>query len=96
MVLNIGTNFVYIFPFFQSFTIFQDDASSNTTSGKHASGRPNIINDENQPPAGQKPSCKFPPPPSIPLATSSPGKTLFINYLIKRLAVKKRSKGSVC
>jgi len=60
----------------QSFTIFQDETSSNTTSTKHASGRPNIINDENQPPAGQKPSCKFPPPPSIPLATSSPATSI--------------------
>ena len=64
------------FPFFQSFTIYQDEP---TTSTKHASGRPNIINDENQPPAGQKPSCKFPPPPSIPLATSSPGEIFFLS-----------------
>ena len=82
MVLNyyLGTNFVCIFSFFQSFTIYQDEP---TTSTKHASGRPNIINDENQPPAGQKPSCKFPPPPSIPLATSSPGEIFFLNNFDK-------------
>jgi cyclin A len=64
-------------PIKQSFTIFQDGPSSNTTSNKHASGHPIKFNDENQPPAGQKIlSNKFPPPPPIPLATSSPASCL--------------------
>jgi len=63
-------------PIKQSFTIFQDEPRSNTTSNKHASGRPNNFNDENQPPAGQKHSTKFPPPPPIPIATSSPASCL--------------------
>ena len=67
--------------YFQSFTIFQDEPRSNTTSNKHASGRPNNFNDENQPPAGQKHSTKFPPPPPIPIATSSPGEFWFFSHI---------------
>ena len=67
---------------FQSFTIFQDEPSSNTTSNKHVLGRPNNFNDENQPPAGLKHSIKFTPPPPIPIATSSPGKFLTANIIL--------------
>ena len=72
---------------FQSFTIFQDEPRSNTTSNKHASGRPNNFNDENQPPAGQKHSTKFPPPPPIPIATSSPGEFRFFSRVFTTLHI---------
>jgi len=73
-------------PIKQSFTIFQDEPSSNTTSNKHVLGRPNNFNDENQPPAGLKHSIKFPPPPPIPIATSSPA-----SCLVRKVSTREKS-----